>query len=154
LARLFRDDYATDKGLTLRYSREEYLEWQESCYRAVPKDEIKARLSARIKAEFDRLAVEALATWNQCGGTDQRGDPIPEPKARRVTTKLVGDVLQALGSLVIVQSRVEAPAWLEGAEQRATWNPVEMLACRNALVNLPDFMAGRPLHKIDPTPAF
>jgi putative DNA primase/helicase len=103
-----------------------------------------------VKAEFDRLNIEerkARRKKAQKGGGGKKG---PDPRAKKVTTALLGDVRQALTDLCLVPSTVTPPAWLltEGE-----WSPGDVLACRNGLAHLPSVAAGGDC-LIAPTPVF
>jgi putative DNA primase/helicase len=65
-----------------------------------------------------------------------------------VTAAVVGNVMQALRSLAILPADTRAPAWLDGEGP----DPARLLACRNAVVDLPAFVAGRPGAVLTPTP--
>src|SRR5262249_30073882 len=65
----------------------------------------------------------------------------PEPRVMPVTSRLVGDALQALASEVLVPEVVEQPAWLDEREEP---NPRGLIVCRNGIVSLADWAAGRP----------
>ena len=63
LARVNLDRYATrTDGRTLAYWREEWYVWKRNCYRKISDRELRAKLSASIKEEFDRLCRERQAT--------------------------------------------------------------------------------------------
>src|SRR5208283_1709701 len=98
----------------------EFHAWDGIAYHPVPASEIRAQLTRSIAEEFSRLYRLAVGESNQAHGPpseclDARVDgpggsrgasargksqrPIP------VTSRLVGDVLQALASLVMVSTR-------------------------------------------------
>jgi putative DNA primase/helicase len=129
------------QGLTLRHWREEWHRWDGSAYRTVAEKELRAKLTAVVKAEMDRLNLLAL----------KNGNPEkPPPQVRKVTGKLIADVAHALTSLTILSGRVEPPHWLEG---EGPFPAAEVLACRNGLVHLPSLVA-RNDYISDPTPRF
>jgi putative DNA primase/helicase len=125
LARLFRDDHTVNGVLGLRYWREEFHAHDGAAYRAIGDKELRARLCGRIKAEYDRLAVEADAA-----------------EAAKVTGGVVHDAAQALASQCLVPGSVQPPAWLDGPA--GPFPADELLVCRNVGVHLPAFAAGRP----------
>jgi putative DNA primase/helicase len=71
--------------------------------------------------------------------------------ARRVTTRLTGDVLNALAGMTLLPSTVTTPSWLGGCEP--PFPADEVLACRNLLVHLPRVAEGIG-YSIPPTPRF
>jgi putative DNA primase/helicase len=149
LARIFADRYRTDDGLTLRWWRGEAYTWGNSFYRALPTDELKARLSAAIKEEFDRLCAAKIEKWEANQGADEDGKPVPRPVARKVTVRLVADTLQALTSEILLPSALEAPGWIEApAESIPTAN---LLVCRNGVADVAALAAGNT-KLLAPTP--
>lgn len=107
LARVNLDRYATHAaGATLRYWRDEWYTWKPArgCYRKIGVEELRAKISQSIKAEFDRINCEQQQeTWR---------DELP--KVQKVTKTLVTNVLDATKSLTIVPSSVELMSWLDG----------------------------------------
>jgi putative DNA primase/helicase len=153
LARLFVDDHQADSTLTLRYWHEEWHRWGGAAYRIVPEKELRAGLCRRVKQEFDRLGAKAVEQWEATGGVDENGKEVPRPTVRKVTTRLVADVSQALTSLTVLGSDVSSPSWLTAGQRNTGWKADEVLACPNALVHLPSFVAGRS-YSCPPTPRF
>jgi putative DNA primase/helicase len=151
LARLFRDQHNGRDGLALRYWREEFHLHDGAAYRPLPEKEIRAHLCETIKCEFDRLARLAYQTWEARGGATQEGKDAIPPTALQVTTRKVADAYQALASMVLLASAVEAPAWLDGDDTAARFPADELLVCRNAAVHLPSFAVGKP-YQCRPTP--
>ena len=143
LARSFLERARHPDGLTLRSWREEWHRWDGAAYRVAPAPEIRGELTGAIKAEFDRINIQALRAYRGKG---------PVPTVRPVTTKVVGNVLQALTDLALLRTRdcPAAPAWLR---EDPPWPADEVLPTRNALVHLPSLAAGRPCTR-PPTPAF
>lgn len=150
LARLFIDDSGATaiapERLTLRYWRGEWVEWGGTAYRAVPAKEVKARLTAAIKREFDKLNRQALHDYYErkkahAGKNGDGKGAGSMPEALKVTTRLIGDVTQALSGVALLPGTVEPPAWLTGA---GPWPASEVLAARNGLIHLPTFVAGKP----------
>lgn len=133
LARLYLETTHTHPdGPTLRYWYEEWHQWsaERGAWSTVSDKEVHAGLVTAIKAEFDRIA---------------RGASRP-PKP--IGTRLVGNVAQALRSLVLLPvARVpDRPAWTDGDGP----SPLECLSTRSGIVHLPaafrgDVGALRPL---------
>jgi putative DNA primase/helicase len=146
LARLFKDDY-----IALVYWQAEWYWWDGLAYRRLSPEELRARLCARIKKEFDRLAALAVARWEDNQGCDDAGNPIPKPVARKVSTKLVNDAVQALGGLAILDFSINPPSWL--GEGHPPLEPVDLITCKNGLLHVPSvFTDGTDL--FPHTPAF
>jgi putative DNA primase/helicase len=142
LARLFIDERCQHAdGRTLRFYREEWNRWEGSAYRVVPEKELRAELTASVKAEMDRVNLIAQKLTEK----DKK-----LPTVRKVTGRMIADVAHALASLTVLPSRVEAPAWI-GAD--GPFAASEILACRNGLIHLPSLVAGK-YHFAPPTPRF
>lgn len=143
LAKLYIADGSGNGVPLIRYWREEWHRWEGGSYVRVPSKEIRAAVNRRTKQEFDRLNRLAVAKWRKEG---QAGDP---PKVMPVTDKLVGNVLSALAGLVCLSGRIEQPAWLDRRKDDPPAD--ELLPCRNGIVHLGDWAAGKP-HVRPPTP--
>jgi putative DNA primase/helicase len=148
LARLFLAAQCSHPdGLTLRSWRGEWVEWQGS-YRPVPAGDLRARLAAVVKAEFDRLNVSETAIWERAGDDKLK----PRPTAYKVTRSLIADTLQALASITLVPSATDQPVWLDGESRFPT---AEVLVAPNAIIHLPTWVERRPEAAImPPTPRF
>jgi P4 family phage/plasmid primase-like protien len=151
VARLYLRKHCThEAGLTIRFYKDEFARWERAAYRPVPTKEINAGLNQIAKVKFDAANRFAIEQWAKRGGKDEDGKLCQMPQAKKVSTRLIGDVNQALTGLTLLKSSVEPPAWL-------TDNPPldarEMIPCRNALVHLPSLAAGQSA-VIKPTPTF
>jgi P4 family phage/plasmid primase-like protien len=141
LARIFLDDHSADGLHTLHYWREEWYRFDGTAWRVWPLPEVRAALSARVKAQFNLDWQKAHDVWEQAGGVNNAGKQLPEPVVRKVTTRLLGDVTSALAGLAVLPGSVCAPSWLSD-DQPFPAN--EILVCKNLLVHLPTWAAGRP----------
>src|SRR5262249_24462110 len=110
-----------------------------------PNADMRARVTAAVKVEFNRLHLEALAKW-EAGG--KKTDP---PKALSVTCQTVANVIQALTGYTLLEESVTPPAWI-GAGQPAP--PEELIPCRNGLLHLPTLVAGGDDYLLPPTPLY
>jgi putative DNA primase/helicase len=143
LAQLFLDQSrAADGAVTLRHWNGDWYRWDGAAYRQLAEAEVRAGLTRAIKAEFDRLnlleRITQLVTKEP--HPDQPAAPAREPNARKVTTTVVGNALQALRSVALIPSVVAPPAWLHGEGPFAAG---EVLAAKNGLVHLPSLLEGR-----------
>jgi putative DNA primase/helicase len=135
LASLFlQQQFAYQGGIGLRFWREEFHDWDGSAYRRISTAEIRAQLAAFLAREFERLyQLEA----------ERRLEPAEKPAAHKaaeairrpprpiaVTTRLIGDVVQAIAGSVLVRLSVcpAQPAWVEGFPDSAGW-PAGTGAC-------------------------
>jgi hypothetical protein len=88
---------------------------------------------------------------------------VPPPIVKKVTTRLVGDVLQALGSIVLVPSTTATmPCWLAPGTNPSNENPDawvepfparEILATTNQLIHLASLVEGEE-YSCPTTPRF
>ncbi|MHB1422130.1 MAG: DNA primase family protein [Gemmataceae bacterium] len=146
LARTFRARFQVENLPTLHFHRQSYCRWDGRAYREVKEKEIRGEITESIKADFDRFNLGQIAAWRAKGSN---GAP---PTAPKVTTKCVGNALQALASMALLPGSVEPPAWI--GDGGAGWQAADVLACKNALVHLPGFVAGEQDCIRRPTPAF
>jgi putative DNA primase/helicase len=145
LARVFLQWYAHPDGGRLVYHQEQFHEWDGAAYRVIPPPEIRAHLAAAVKEEFDRVNRAVLTTWSP---TPKQPKP---PAALPVTKALIGNVSQAMAGYTLLPGTVTPPAWLGGD---GPFLADELLPCRNGLVHLPTFAAGRPGFLLPATPRF
>jgi len=165
-----------------RYWREEFHAWDGVAYRPVPASEIRAQLTRSLAEEFSRLYRLALGQSNPTQGppSERHGARVDGPGGSRgatarskshrpipVTSRLVGDVLQALASLVMVSTREvpTQPAWIADPSKGGTlalrspatspppWPAEEILPAKNVLVHLPSLVTGVAC-PLPPTPRF
>jgi putative DNA primase/helicase len=121
LASLFLNQrFAYPGGIGLRFWREEFHDWDGSAYRRMSVAEIRAQLAAFLAREFERLYQLESERWlspaqrpadNKAAEATRR-----PPRPIAVTTRLIGDVVQAIaGSVLVRLSACPAqPAWVEG----------------------------------------
>jgi putative DNA primase/helicase len=129
--------------IKLRFWAEEWAEWDGATYRRILGKEVRARLTANIKAEFDRLSVEKV---KPDGGAENKGKRASV--VRKVTGRLVSDTLQALAGMTLLPAVVEPPTWISG---NGPFPATEVLAARNALVHLPSLVSGKEPFSCAPT---
>jgi putative DNA primase/helicase len=152
LARLFLAAYRRQGQLTLRYWRDEWTRWNGIAWELLATKDLRARLCASIKAEFDRLNLIAIRMWEEAGRADSKGKPCPAPIARKVTTKIMADAIQALGGLALLASRTNPPCWIDGAPKDfLDFDPAEMMICRNGIGHLPRMANDGELYRHTPS---
>lgn len=124
LARINLERYAaTEGGATIRYWRDEWYTWKPSrgCYRRIGEKELRAKISAGIKAEFDRINIEKQS--------DPKED---DPVAKKVTRSLVTNVMEATASMALIPSSVEAMTWISGKNRQRR----NYVAMKNGILDL------------------
>lgn len=173
LARLIlAQRYRHADGLAIRFWREEFHAWASGCYSPVPRKEVSAEVAGVLAVEFDRLyraelvqyamqagphaaaahAAQVNGVAGPVAGGSGKAKGVKPPRLHAVTTRLVGDVTQALTDLALLRVArcPDQPAWLD---QPGRWPATEILPARNALVHLPSFVAGESC-SAPPTPRF
>lgn len=107
LATIYLERFRHPDCLTLRFWRDEFHRWNGRAYVQIPLPEIRAEIAAACKAEFDRLNALRKKTWVPKAENEQ------PPKAMKVTSALVGNVVLALQGLTLLPSTVEQPTWID-----------------------------------------
>jgi putative DNA primase/helicase len=150
------------KTLQLRFWNEEYFEHDGAAYRKVPPQEMRSRIVESVKCDFDvinRFDIVQFHKRRQAdqgagdggGGDEKSKAPKQPPNARKVTSGLVTNVVQAVGGLTLLPGSITPPAWLFGD---GPFPANEVLAAKNALVHLPSLVAGAKDFSCPPTPRF
>jgi putative DNA primase/helicase len=138
LAQVFLQGGVRQEGqITIRCWNGDWYQWDGQAYRLVSEGEVRAELTRSIKQEFDRLNVLERLQPVVPAVEDQL---IRERSVRKVTTRLVTDVLQALRSKTLVPAKVEPPAWLNGD---GLFPAAELVAAKNGIIHLPSLMDGK-----------
>ncbi len=130
----------------LRFWRGEFHRYDCGAYRPVPDDDQRAELTQYVRDEFVRLNAAAVAAPED-DGDEEKGPP----RVRAVTTRLIGDVLQALRGLCLLPASTDAPAWIDGATGP---DPAGLLPTRNGILDLGALAAGRAGCLLPLSPSF
>jgi len=130
----------------LRSWRGEFHRYTGGAYAPVPDDDLRAELTAFVRAEFIRQYASEFAAWQDKG--EDAGRP---PSVRLVTMALVGNVLQALRGVCRLPASVEAPAWVDGATGP---DPAAVLPTANGILDLAAAADGRPGCLLPPSVSF
>ena len=132
LARAFINMHCRDgsRRTTLRYYKQEWWQWNGKYYKRVSIAEMKARLSAFAKDRIDKANLVGYTV---------------KPK---VTTGVVGNLLQALQSELLVPDVVEMPAWTNSNEH------TDFIPVNNGLIDAKNLLPGRPAMLRSPSPEF
>ncbi len=115
---------------TLRYHKQEWWQWNGKCYGRVSIAEMKAGLSAFAKARIDKATLVGYKVKPQ------------------VTTGVVGNLLQALQSELLVPDAVEMPAWLGRIEH------IDYIPVNNGLIDVQKVLQGWQDVLRSPSPEF
>jgi putative DNA primase/helicase len=149
LARVNLEKYRST-GRNLVNYKGDFLAWKRGCYRHLENEELRYKLTASIKEEFDRLNLDAQQRFKS--GQEAgliKADEQP-PKAFRVTPGCVTSVMQATASMTLISSATEQPAWIA---KDSPFPAKEVIATENGIIHLPSLIAGLPSFA-EPTPDF
>ena len=122
LARLNIERYRQETSGDLKYWRQQWYKWKRNRYQMIEPNELKAKVWQTIKTEFDRL-------WHEQGGDF----------SRKVTSRLVSNVIAAMESYCVVSGNVEMPCWLDG-QVRERRNYISM---KNGILDLGRLLENR-----------
>jgi P4 family phage/plasmid primase-like protien len=114
---------------TLAFYRERFWRWTGARWVMVPDAEMRSALAHFCKRQLNEDAAAMAADWKG------DGEPPPVPK---VTTALVGNVLQALSGEVLVEQDIPQPSWLDGSRPHTNF-----VALGNGLLDVDAFLAGQ-----------
>jgi putative DNA primase/helicase len=140
LARHFTRLFLTKLGeLRLRLYRGEFCLFDGRRYRKLLNAELRSRLVAFVKSEFDNQNRRALLNL----------DPKKEPPAvSRITTGLINNVHQALSSLTMLHGRSDPPFW--DGEPTIPADPRNLFVMGNGILGLGDSGTAPKLHPHTP----
>lgn len=125
LARINIERYKAEHDGRLVYWRSEWLKWKEGRYKRIEIDELKAKVWAAIRLEFE-------AVWN-----DQAAKGESKP-IKKVTRSLVSNVIGAMESICAVSSSIPMPCWLPDRSRP------HYVATKNGLLDLDAVFANKP----------
>jgi P4 family phage/plasmid primase-like protien len=127
----------------VRYWRQEFYSFDSPAYCALSVDELRSMVAVIVKAEFDRVNIEA----QEVGAADRKSNP---PKSRKVTRNLLANVVEVIQSLTIIPNRSELPLWIDGQPAPCP-PPEECLVTESGILHVPSLATEKSL-LIDPTP--
>ena len=133
LARVNLHQYATRTGgRTLRYWRDEWYTWKGNRYRKISEKEFRAKITAAVKQEFNRLYHAEVAAADAKASDGQEA-----PQVRKVTMPIVSGTMQATASLTILSGDVEPNTWIPDKSRR------RYVSLKNGLLDLDAVLAGQ-----------
>ncbi len=144
LAKVFLEEHCPYERIV--YWRGEYWSW-DTFYRPLLHEDLRADVTKGTKAEFDRINVEKQlkAIARRKGGKQEEEDE-EAPKAKKVTTRLMNDVIQALKSLVKLPGHVDQQTWLDGTKRP------NCVILENCILDLDAFLERRDDWNLPHTP--
>ncbi|MEV5959611.1 phage/plasmid primase, P4 family [Streptomyces sp. NPDC051987] len=125
VARRLLPDWQTDDGrLTYRRWRASWMRWNGTCWREVDEAEIR-------KAMYERLEHTVFLAPGKDGEPEERDWAPTKPK--------ISNLLDALGSITLLPTDTDAPAWVDTdgtTADAAGEGPI--VACENGLLRIRD----------------
>jgi putative DNA primase/helicase len=119
---------------TLAHYQGMFHAWNGTAYRPNPHFTTKEVIDA-IKEELDRQNVAALAAFEEDAlAGPSRGRAAARPVAKKVTTGLVRDVLQALAAMCSVDREQGCPFWITPRDGDP--DPRDVIPTRNGLLDI------------------
>ncbi|MET8133710.1 phage/plasmid primase, P4 family [Streptomyces sp. NPDC005251] len=120
--RLLPDWQTEDGQLVYRRWRASWMCWNGACWREIDEAQIR-------KAMYERLEYALYI------GLSKKGEPEPHPWAP--TKPKISNLLDALGSITLLPTDLDAPAWLDGAGASERGDG-PIVACENGLLRIRD----------------
>ena len=144
LARLFLEhNFKLSNGLQkLAWWQGGYWHWDGLRWVELKKHELIAKLTAFVKAEFDRINIFQLENWEP-----KKEGELP-PEVWPVTKSLLNNVDNAVASISAIPDCLAMPDWLCGDPP---FPAREVLASTKTLLHLPSLFNGK-VAGISPTP--
>ncbi|MBL8866605.1 MAG: NTP-binding protein [Planctomycetia bacterium] len=125
--------------LIIRHWRGEWHRWHGGAYRTVSDGDMRADITDHIREEF------ILA-----GEMEPEDDDKGPRSTRKVSTRLVGDTLNALAGMTHVGDAIDAPAWIDGETGP---DPAGLIVTRSGILDVAAWTDGRPDCVLKLTPA-
>lgn len=124
VARRLLPDWQTEDGqLVCRRWRASWMRWNGTCWREL--DEAQVR-----KAMYERLEHAVYQAPGKDGSTEER-DWAP-------TKQKISNLLDALGSITLLSTDLDAPAWLDANGEAGDQDDGPIVACQNGLLRIRD----------------
>jgi len=118
---------ATTGLRTVVFWRDEFHRWVDGRYQSIQIEEMRSSVVLCIKQEFDRLNI-----------IEQMESSKAVPETRKVTCKLVSDVLLALRSMTVIRFSNEQPHWIDGDGSELPAK--EIITFHNGNLHLPSYL--------------
>jgi putative DNA primase/helicase len=141
-------------GVQVAHHREEYLMWDGGAYREIPAGDLRKQLAAHAERQFVRANKKQMKEWAE---RSEKGEKPPLKK--KVTARLITDVLQALAGECHLPSDIGPPVWITSAgtvdeERVAEEDPRMVMAMPSGVLNLRKAADGDAACFGPPTPHF
>ena len=128
---LERYGYATEvdgRRGTIRFWRGEFYTWKpdRGCYRIIEDEELRSKISASVKTEFDRISRDKIER--------SRDSDSDDPRPQKVTKTLITNVVEATKSITLIPSSTELGSWID--QQSGQRRRRNYIALQNGILDL------------------
>jgi len=134
LARLFVSQNTFADLPTIRFWRGVWYRWHDGYYDPMDPEEMRCRVVATMKVEFDRINHEKVKNH-----IPKDEDDLP-PQVTPVTVTAVGNVLQALRSQCLLPTAIEPPCILPSEVHGSPQAAKHLISLRNGVLDLRKFL--------------
>ena len=134
LARINLERYRSEHDGSLIYWRDEWWKWKEGRYRRIDVSELRAKIWAAVRAEFE-----------VCWTSGTKDKPV-----QKVTRSVVGNVIGAMESICSIPSSIQLGMWMPDRSEP------NYIAAKNGILDLQAVFAGKSINEclIDHSPSW
>jgi len=143
LARINMEGYMKSHGRRLVYWQSEWYRWKAGKYIKIEIDELKAKVSNAIRAEFERLwpsKLDAYNAWKMGERYNEATDKGPPP-IQKITRNLVSNVIGAMEGMATIPGSIKMPCWLPDRSSR------HYVSMGNGILDLDLVCDGKPMEE-------
>jgi len=143
LARINMEGYMKSHGRRLVYWQSEWYRWKAGKYIKIEIDELKAKVSNAIRAEFERLwpsKLDAYNAWKMGERYNEATDKGPPP-IQKITRNLVSNVIGAMEGMAAIPNSIKMPCWLPDRSEP------HYVSMGNGILDLDKVCDGKPMEE-------
>lgn len=143
LARVNMERYMLAHGRRLVYWQSEWYRWKSGKYIKIEVDELKAKVSNAIRAEFENLWPAKLEKYNEWRASDKYEPALDKgpPPIQKVTRNLVSNVIGAMEGMAAIPGSIKMPCWLPDRSNR------HYVSMGNGILDLEKVCDGKPMEE-------
>ncbi|MBX3422233.1 MAG: hypothetical protein KF752_11820 [Pirellulaceae bacterium] len=135
LARINLERYQDLHEGNLAFWAGEWWKYRDGQYRKIELHNLKAKLNATIRQEFEERWRESEAA--RVAQEAETGKEVKRQPVRKVTEGLVKNVIHAMESMKLVSDSLEMPCWIPDRSKRG------MVSMQNGILDLDALFAGK-----------
>lgn len=143
LARINMEKYKKSYGRRLVYWQSEWYRWKSGKYIKIEVDELKAKVSNAVRAEFELLWPDKLDRYNEWKASDKYNEATDKgpPPIQKVTRNLVSNVIGAMEGMAAIPGSIKMPCWLPDRSNR------RYVSMGNGILDIDKVCAGKPMEE-------